>query len=409
MTDDLRRQAIQAYRASASFMDAQVGVVLRPWTELKLADRTIVVFISDHGYHLGEHGLWQKMSLFENSARVPLIIHDPRAQGNGQPCARTVELVDLHATLADLCGLQAPKTDGTSLKPLLDDPGGPGTGRRSRRCRGHADHDRRDERRRRPVVHGPSVRTERYRYTEWDGGKKGVQLYDYEADPGELKNLGRRPGARPGAGATGRPGRAKPEVRKMNRHSHCNKLIALGRHRAQEPRPSRPRPAERPHRDDRRPGPRRLLVHGNPVLKTPNFDAFAQRGGPADRLPRRPDVQPHARAAADRPGGPPQRGDVGHRGPDVPPARPPDDGRDVRAARATGPASSASGTSATTTRTGRSTGGSRRASTTSAGVSCSPRPSSTGRSSTAATSTTASRSASRATAPTSGSTPRWPG
>ena len=84
MTDDLRRQAMQAYRAATTFMDAQVGVVLRRLEELKLADRTIVVFISDHGYHLGEHGLWQKMSLFENSARVPLIIHDPRMKGNGR-------------------------------------------------------------------------------------------------------------------------------------------------------------------------------------------------------------------------------------------------------------------------------------------------------------------------------------
>ena len=97
MTDDLRRQAIQAYYASTTFMDAQVGRVLDALERLKLADKTIVVFISDHGYHLGEHGLWQKMSLFENSARVPLVIYDPRAKGNGKACGRTVELVDLHA------------------------------------------------------------------------------------------------------------------------------------------------------------------------------------------------------------------------------------------------------------------------------------------------------------------------
>src|SRR5262249_15920327 len=91
---------------------------------------TIVVFISDHGYHLGEHGLWQKMSLFENSTRVPLVIYDPRSKGNGKPCTRTVELVDLHATLAELAGVSPPKGDdpkvpaveGKSLKTLLDDP-----------------------------------------------------------------------------------------------------------------------------------------------------------------------------------------------------------------------------------------------------------------------------------------------
>lgn len=189
LTDDLRRQALQAYYASTTFMDAQVGVVLDALDRLKLADKTIVVFISDHGYHLGEHGLWQKMSLFENSARVPLIIYDPRAKGNGKVCRRTVELVDLHATLADLAGLPAPKTDGVSLKPLLDDPTAPwdrpaytqvsrGTPTATGETTG-----------KKPWFRGRSVRTERYRYTEWDGGKKGVQLYDYQTDPGELKNL----------------------------------------------------------------------------------------------------------------------------------------------------------------------------------------------------------------------------
>ena len=198
MTDDQRRQAIQAYRASASFMDAQVGVVLRTLDDLKLADKTIVIFLSDHGYHLGEHGLWQKMSLFENSARVPLIIHDPRIKGEGRHCARTVELVDLHATLADLCGLDAPKTDGVSLKPLLEDP--ERTWDRpafTQVSRGTPTTTGEEAKKGSPWFMGRSVRSERYRYTEWDGGTQGVQLYDYEADPGEWKNLADDPALAP--------------------------------------------------------------------------------------------------------------------------------------------------------------------------------------------------------------------
>jgi uncharacterized sulfatase len=182
MTDEKRKEAIQAYHAATTFMDAQLGRVLDTLERLKLADRTIIVFTSDHGYHLGEHGLWQKMSLFENSTRVPLVIYDPRAKGNGKVCTRTVELVDLHATLAELCGLPAPQNDGVSLKPLLDDPAAkwdrPAYTQVTRGGGKKAD----------PFM-GHSVRTERYRYTEWDGGKKGVQLYDYETDPKELKNL----------------------------------------------------------------------------------------------------------------------------------------------------------------------------------------------------------------------------
>jgi uncharacterized sulfatase len=193
MTGDLRRRAIQAYRASASFMDAQVGIVVRALDELQLAGRTIVVFISDHGYHLGEHGLWQKMSLFENSARVPLIIYDPRTQGNGRHCGRTVELVDLHATLADLCGLPAPNTDGTSLKPLLDQPDRIWNRPAFTQVLRNAPTNTRETTKGHSSFMGRRVRSERYGYTEWDGGEKGVQLYDYEADPGELVNLADEP------------------------------------------------------------------------------------------------------------------------------------------------------------------------------------------------------------------------
>jgi iduronate 2-sulfatase len=193
LTDDVRRQALQAYYASTTFMDAQVGVVLEALERLKLADKTIVVFISDHGYHLGEHGLWQKMSLFENSTRVPLLIVDPRSKGNGKASPRTVELVDLHATLADLAGLPGPKTDGTSLKPLLDDPTAAwDIPARTQVSRGTPTVTGATTGKN-PWFMGYSVRNERYRYTEWDGGKKGAQLYDYDKDPGELTNLAEAP------------------------------------------------------------------------------------------------------------------------------------------------------------------------------------------------------------------------
>ena len=154
LNDDLRRQAIQAYHAATSFMDAQVGRVVAALDRLGLADKTVIVFTSDHGYHLGEHGLWQKMSIFEQSARVPLLVVAPGAAGNGQACLRTVELVDLYPTLAELCGLPTPGyLDGKSLQPLVVEPtsawqkpafsqvqrgGFPGYSVRTERCAIHA-------------------------------------------------------------------------------------------------------------------------------------------------------------------------------------------------------------------------------------------------------------------------------
>jgi len=199
LTDDLRRQAIQAYHASTSFMDAQLGKLLDALDRLGLAEHTIVVFFSDHGYHLGEHGLWQKLSLFEQSARVPLVIYQPGAKGNGKASARTVELIDLHPTLAELCELpRPPRVEGKSLKPLLENPAAkwdkPAITQVARNMNvgtfPKADDPKKKAQR--PIM-GYSLRTERWRYTEWDGGKQGAQLYDHTTDPLELKNLAADP------------------------------------------------------------------------------------------------------------------------------------------------------------------------------------------------------------------------
>ena len=104
------RKALQAYYATISFVDAQVGRLMKALDRLKLAEKTIVVLWSDHGYHLGEHnGIWQKRTLFEQSARSPLIIRTPGLKGNGTACARIVEFVDIYPTLTDLAGLKNPK------------------------------------------------------------------------------------------------------------------------------------------------------------------------------------------------------------------------------------------------------------------------------------------------------------
>ncbi len=179
MTENQKREAIQAYHASTSYMDAQVGVVLSALERVGLAENTIVVFMSDHGYHLADHGLWQKMSLFERSARVPLIIAPPQAEAKGQAAQGTVELIDLYPTLASLCGLETPEyLDGKSLGPMLEDPG------KSVKDAAFTQ-VRRGER-----GEGYSVRSGKWRYTEWKvGGRESAQLFDEEADPAEAKNL----------------------------------------------------------------------------------------------------------------------------------------------------------------------------------------------------------------------------
>ena len=167
-----RREIIQAYYASITLMDACVGKLLDALDRLKLADNTIVVFFSDHGYHLGQHGLWQKSDLFEGSARVPLILSVPGMKNEGQASDSLAELIDLYPTLAEYCGLP-PKEglDGRSFAPVLHKP---------------------DTRWNTPTLttmgfKNHSLRGPRYRYTRYADGSE--ELYDHQNDPMEWRNL----------------------------------------------------------------------------------------------------------------------------------------------------------------------------------------------------------------------------
>ena len=174
------RRAIQAYYATTTFMDAQVGRVLDALDSTGLAENTVVVFTSDHGFHLGEHGLWKKGTLFENAARVPLIFAGPGVKAKGSKTNSLAELVDLYPTLTELSGVQPPPyLSGVSLVPALVDPNA--TPRVSAITGGRGSY---------------SIRTARYRYTRrgrGPGSAANSELYDHQSDPEEMVNLIRDP------------------------------------------------------------------------------------------------------------------------------------------------------------------------------------------------------------------------
>ena len=169
---------LSAYYASVSHMDAQVGRLLDALERLGLGENTIVIFSSDHGYHLGEHHKWQKQHLFEETTRVPFIFSVPWMKAGHDGTAHQIcELVDLYPSVSELCGLEAPETlQGMSLRPILDDPATPAwkkTGALTVSTKG-----------------GVSLRTANWRYTEWSrNGTKEVELYDLSKDPGEFTNV----------------------------------------------------------------------------------------------------------------------------------------------------------------------------------------------------------------------------
>jgi iduronate 2-sulfatase len=190
-TQEQIREMRWGYFANISYMDAQVGRVLQALEELKLANNTVVIFVADHGYHLGEHTLWAKTSCFEYDAHVPLVIAPPELKSAGAATASLVELVDLFPTLTELCGLANPAgLDGVSLTPVLNDPQAtvkqaaftqhPRPAYADRTTSGN------------PDAMGYSVRMAAGRYTEWRDWKSGKLLaseyYDHTLDPTERIN-----------------------------------------------------------------------------------------------------------------------------------------------------------------------------------------------------------------------------
>jgi arylsulfatase A-like enzyme len=253
------------YFAAVSYMDAQLGKVLDALDRSGRADDTVIVFVADHGYHLGEHALWAKTSNFELDARVPLLVADPRGGRRGVRSDAIVELVDLFPTLTEACGL--PPAGGTEGKSLLPVVRGTADAVKQAAFTQHprpAYFDR--EPGARPQAMGVSVRTDHVRYTEWRDWTTGEtiarELYAHPADAAELRNAVDDPAF------TG----ARDEAERLLR--------------AQFPPTPHPAPAAAPAAASRR-SPNIVLVitddqgygdlghTGNAIVKTPHLDALA--------------------------------------------------------------------------------------------------------------------------------------
>lgn len=178
MNEDQQMEALRGYYAAISFMDDQLGRVLQALDRLGLRENTVVVFQGDHGWHLGEHTFWQKRSLMEESAKVPLLISTPGGKGRGQVCRSLVELVDIYPTLADLCGFTPPANlEGRSLRAVLDNP-----------KRAHRDAARTQLNA--GKTEGRTVRTANFRYIRWRTPEETAEeLYDHRRDPREFTNV----------------------------------------------------------------------------------------------------------------------------------------------------------------------------------------------------------------------------
>lgn len=190
--EDFAKTLRHGYYACVSYLDAQVGKVLEALDKEGLADNTVIVLWGDHGWQLGDHGLWHKHTNFELATRAPLLMIVPHAKHAGETCAVPVEFVDIYPTLAEVCGLPAPSgVDGKSLKPLLEDPAAPVTRYAvSQYPRGGAQTGNR------PLM-GYSVRDAQWRLTVWKDRKNNetvaTELYDEKYDSAESVNVASKP------------------------------------------------------------------------------------------------------------------------------------------------------------------------------------------------------------------------
>jgi len=169
----LAQEIKEAYFATTTFMDAQIGRILKKLKQTGLDKNTIVVFTSDHGYHLSEHGHWQKQTLFDNATRIPLIFSGPGIE-SGKRTNSPVEMIDIYPTLMELTGIDTPDhVVGKSLTPIFKN--------NSASIRNSALTQWRN---------GYSIKTERFRITKWgENGELGYELYDHNSDKEELINL----------------------------------------------------------------------------------------------------------------------------------------------------------------------------------------------------------------------------
>ena len=183
--DEDALKLIKAYHAASAYTDAQVGRVIGELERLGLRDKTIIVLFGDHGWQLGEHGHWCKHTNFEEATHAPLIISVPGMKNKGKKSESLVEFVDIYPTLCDLAGLPKPKElEGTSLVPIMNDP------KRKLKKAAFSQYPRPNK------VMGHSMRTERYRYTEWavpGEAPVGIELYDYQTDPEGNVNIAGKP------------------------------------------------------------------------------------------------------------------------------------------------------------------------------------------------------------------------